>query len=192
MDRNCDIARSPIRPCVKAVGFRSLWPLDLLQPVALRIRTAVDLIDYRDNMSRPDVGQRLVPMFGAKAFQRARAPLLCLFRVAREHVGDEILRHEPVNAALAVWVGPPDRFRDHGEHRRKATERVMVRELIARHELRRSVLAGQRHELATFDAEGVTQFLLALVSRYDDGVTARTPLTPVYLKDRMQGTGSER
>jgi hypothetical protein len=85
----------------------------------------------------------------------------------------KILRHEPVNAALAIWVGPPDRFRDHGEHRRNATERVVVRDLIARrHELRRSVLAGQRHELATFDAEGVAQFLLALVSRYDDGVTA--------------------
>jgi len=68
----------------------------------------------------------------------------------------------------------------------------LVRNLIARHELRRSVLAGQRHEIATFDAEGVAQFLLALVSRYDDGVTARTPLTPVDLKDRMQGTGSER
>jgi hypothetical protein len=31
--------------------------------------------------------------------------------------------------------------------------------------------------------------LLALMSRYDDGVTARTPLTPVDLKVQSQSTG---
>lgn len=34
--------------------------------------------------------------------------------------------------------------------------------------------------------------LLALMSRYDDTVTARTPATPVDLKFQSQGTGSER
>ena len=34
--------------------------------------------------------------------------------------------------------------------------------------------------------------LLALMSRYDDKVSARTPLTPVDLKFQSQGTGSER
>jgi hypothetical protein len=34
--------------------------------------------------------------------------------------------------------------------------------------------------------------LLALMSRYDDRVSARTPLTPVDLKFMSQGTGSEQ
>jgi hypothetical protein len=34
--------------------------------------------------------------------------------------------------------------------------------------------------------------LFALVSRYDAGVTARIPASPVDLKVRNQGTGSER
>ena len=34
--------------------------------------------------------------------------------------------------------------------------------------------------------------LLALVSRYDDSATTRTPLTPTDLKFQSQGTGSER
>jgi hypothetical protein len=34
--------------------------------------------------------------------------------------------------------------------------------------------------------------LLALMSRYDDRVTAPTPLTPVDLKFQSQGTGSEQ
>jgi hypothetical protein len=34
--------------------------------------------------------------------------------------------------------------------------------------------------------------LLALMSRYDDSATTRTPLTPTDLKFQSQGTGSER
>ena len=34
--------------------------------------------------------------------------------------------------------------------------------------------------------------LLALMSRYDDSVTTRTPLTPIDLKFQSQGTGSEQ
>ena len=34
--------------------------------------------------------------------------------------------------------------------------------------------------------------LLALISRYDDSVTARIPLTPIDLKFQSQGTGSEK
>jgi len=34
--------------------------------------------------------------------------------------------------------------------------------------------------------------LLALMTRYDDGVTARIPLTPTDLQFRSQGTGSEQ
>ena len=34
--------------------------------------------------------------------------------------------------------------------------------------------------------------LLALLSRYDDNVTARTPLTPNDLQFQSQGTGSEQ
>ena len=34
--------------------------------------------------------------------------------------------------------------------------------------------------------------LLALMSRYDDSVTTRSPLTPTDLKFQSQGTGSER
>ena len=34
--------------------------------------------------------------------------------------------------------------------------------------------------------------LLALMSRYDDSVTTRIPLTPTDLKFQSQGTGSER
>jgi hypothetical protein len=34
--------------------------------------------------------------------------------------------------------------------------------------------------------------LLALISRYDDNVTARTPLTPFDLNFQSRGTGSER
>ena len=34
--------------------------------------------------------------------------------------------------------------------------------------------------------------LLALMSRYDDKVTARTPLTPIDLTFQSQGTGPER
>jgi hypothetical protein len=34
--------------------------------------------------------------------------------------------------------------------------------------------------------------LLALMSRYDDSVTTRTPLTPTDLKFQSQGTGPER
>jgi len=34
--------------------------------------------------------------------------------------------------------------------------------------------------------------LLALMSRYDDRITARSPLTPVDLEFQSQGTGSEQ
>ena len=34
--------------------------------------------------------------------------------------------------------------------------------------------------------------LLALMSRYDDRVTARIPLTPIDLQFQSQGTGSEQ
>ena len=34
--------------------------------------------------------------------------------------------------------------------------------------------------------------LLALMSRYDDRATARTPLTPIDLELQSQGTGSEQ
>jgi len=34
--------------------------------------------------------------------------------------------------------------------------------------------------------------LLALMSRYDDRATTRTPLTPTDLKFQSQGTGSEQ
>jgi hypothetical protein len=34
--------------------------------------------------------------------------------------------------------------------------------------------------------------LLALISRYDDGGTARTPLTPVDLQFQSRDTGSEQ
>jgi hypothetical protein len=34
--------------------------------------------------------------------------------------------------------------------------------------------------------------LLALISRYDDGGPARTPLTPVDLELQSRGTGSEQ
>ena len=34
--------------------------------------------------------------------------------------------------------------------------------------------------------------LLALLSRYDDSVTARTPLTPIDLQFQSQGTGPEQ
>jgi hypothetical protein len=38
----------------------------------------------------------------------------------------------------------------------------------------------------------IKQRLLALVARYDEDAVARTPLTPIDLEFRSNGTGSER
>ena len=49
-----------------------------------------------------------------------------------------------------------------------------------------------RDLVATTNDPFIKRRLLALMSRYEDRVTTRTPLTPVDLKVQSQSTGSEQ